>query len=336
MIDNQRIFQDKIKDIVDNIQIVSEKSFLFLGSPVSTSSEKSNDSSEQAELISTLCNLLYQYCYTQNINNLNTDTNISPIDITAYLANANKTKDTFSHNWLIEQVDPQGLVSIKKGDKKRYIWSGDFVTTNAVTSSPKQGDIISVFERREHNSSGFYFAYGETDSWDFKLSNIIRFYWNLNQSGATQLMELITHQFNRFQVPFRYKCGNQSSMYNRIDSAVLYVTKPSYRMTRVLLQDILPSISNHLLSDTPLFTKKLADGLGFAEEPGTGESFGMYRCQLLAKSIYNTWLSGDINRVTSVFKELERQGVNNKHPYLCHGAQRDDYKEPHGVNTYEQ
>lgn len=335
MIDNQHIFQEKIKDIVNNIQIVSEKSFLFLGSPVSIPPDKFNNNNEQPELIPTLCNILYQYCYTQNINNLSEDTNTSPTDMTAYLANANKTKDIFSHNWLIEQVNSQDLVTIKKDDKKRNIWSGDFVTTNAVEGSPKQGDIVSVFERREHNSSGYYFAYGETDSWDFELSNIIRFYWNLKQSGAIQLMELITHSFNRFQIPFRYKCGNQTTMYNRIDSAVLYVNKPSYRITRVLLEEILPSITDHLLSDTPLFTKKLADGLGFAEEPGTGESFGMYRCQILAKSIYNTWLSGDINRITSVLKELENHGVNGKYPYLCH-TQRDNYQEPNGVSTYEQ
>jgi hypothetical protein len=43
---------------------------------------------------------------------------------------------------------------------------------------------------------------------------------------------------------------------------------------------------------TPVFTKFLAPGLGLAEDPGQGDSFGQHRCRLLADAMILAYEQG--------------------------------------------
>ena len=73
-------------------------------------------------------------------------------------------------------------------------------------------------------------------------------------------------------------------------------------------------LAEHLRPDTPLFTKQLAPGLGFAEDPGDGGSFGMHRCRLLAEAI---WREPSIDGIIGAF---ESNGISIDQPYLNTGS----------------
>src|SRR5204863_5149 len=83
----------------------------------------------------------------------------------------------------------------------------------------------------------------------------------------------------RFQVPFRFKCLSYRELYDRFDSAVLFVGRRQWDITSLLVREIYGKVKDRLRPETPLFAKQIAPGLALAEDPGNGESFGTSRCR---------------------------------------------------------
>ena len=100
---------------------------------------------------------------------------------------------------------------------------------------------------------------------------------------------------------------------------MLYINKRFYRISVELLADIHHELQDHLGADTPLFTKHLAPGLGLAEEPGNGESFGQNRCRILAEGLWNAYEKGlqtEHDRLQEVRQQFERNGLSLDFPFL--------------------
>jgi hypothetical protein len=77
----------------------------------------------------------------------------------------------------------------------------------------------------------------------------------------------------------------------------------------------------------PAFTKSLAPGLGLAEDPGEGQSFGEHRCHLLAEALIATHESGLRSlpeRTRVVADRFERAGLDLAAVFLNPGS-RDQY-----------
>ena len=83
-------------------------------------------------------------------------------------------------------------------------------------------------------------------------------------------------RLNRYQVPFRYKILSYSGVYTRADAAVLFFAARYYQIIARLLPRIRPRRDRICVRDA-LLTRPLHDGIGLAEDPGNGESFGMHR-----------------------------------------------------------
>jgi len=105
--------------------------------------------------------------------------------------------------------------------------------------------------------------------------------------------------------------------------AVVYLAKRFFRIAAELMLDIHPAVADFLDPDVPLFSKKIADGLSVAEDPGTGESFGQSRCQRLAESVWNCYLRGDqsIDARLDEFRQLvTKSGIDPDHLHLNAGS----------------
>ena len=92
---------------------------------------------------------------------------------------------------------------------------------------------------------------------------------------------------------------------------------------------VYPRLRNALMPGTPAFTKRLAPGLGLAEDFGDGGSFGLHRCGLLAEGVVAAREGGrgaDDERLAVVVEHLRAAGVDPDAPYLRPGS-TDDYPE---------
>lgn len=142
-------------------------------------------------------------------------------------------------------------------------------------------------------STGFYTAVGDagTKRADAAAESraTIRLYFNLSPAGAIRFLRLATGRLNGAGLPFRCKVLNDPSRFTRCDAVVLYVDAADYEPVRAIVEDLHPELRPFLGSHTPVFTKRLADGIGLAEDPVTGESFGLHRCSLMAEGVIEAW-----------------------------------------------
>jgi len=136
--------------------------------------------------------------------------------------------------------------------------------------------------------------------------------------GAARLMEAVTRDFNRFQVPFQFKCGTRAAHYPRRDAAVLYLHGRYYAIAVLLVERVHLELRAWLNAGTPLFARRLADGLGFAEDPG--DSFGKHRCKILAAAMAVTRGKPAEERLQEVRRQFERRGLSLDQPWLNPGS----------------
>jgi hypothetical protein len=175
---------------------------------------------------------------------------------------------------------------------------------------------------------GYYYSFGETLSEFEANEQVVRFFWNVTSDGAPRLMQSVTGKFNRFQIPFRFKCASRASDYPRRDAAVLYLHSRYYPIAALVVEAVHAQLSPWLRPGTPLFAKRLADGLAFAEDPG--ESFGENRSKILAAAMVATRGKSSDERKAEVRRAFEARGLSLDRPWLNPGS-LDRYQFPFPV-----
>ena len=119
------------------------------------------------------------------------------------------------------------------------------------------------------------------------------------------------------------KCAVALAEYDRTDVAVLYLPKCMTRFVFGLLPELWSDLREHLGDAVPFFSRSLAPGLGFAEDPGNGESFGQHRCRLVAEAVWTRFLRGEQGTsagLAEVRRLFRRNGVHPDHVHLNLGS----------------
>jgi len=245
------------------------------------------------------------------------------------LAAANTSREHWDVGWRLQQLLPSGQIVAGKGALTRMVWPGEFLSHGPPGMPSGPGTEISLFVAKESRTiqPGFYYVFGEALADQEEELGPVRLYWNITAPGAAPLVAGITAVLNRFAIPFRFKCLSVPEWFDRADAAVLYIAKRHYRVAALLLADVHRAVVQSLKAATPLFTKPLADGLGLAEDPMTGESFGMNRCRLLAAAVCNAHARGldtPEARLSEVTAAFAAAGLSLERPYL-NGGSADAY-----------
>jgi hypothetical protein len=168
-------------------------------------------------------------------------------------------------------------------------------------------------------SPGFFMVLGATGSDVVASPHTVRVYWHIAASGAPALVRALTSRLNAETVPFRLKVANHPIRFDRCDAAVLYLPIEAFEGVRAMLAHVAVIMASRLLPRTPAFTLALAPGVGLAESPATGESFGEHRCRLLADGIVSAderGVASRSSRVDAVIESLAENGVKIDAPYL--------------------
>ncbi len=176
-------------------------------------------------------------------------------------------------------------------------------------------------------SPGYYFALSDREDPSDDHSRQVRLYWNLRADGAAVFLRAATSLLNEAHLFFKLKVLNNASSYVRCDAGVLYVHKEDLAAVSVVLRPVYAEVGRYLKAGVPAFTKPLAPGVGLAEDPGQGESFGQNRCRLLAEGL----IRAHEQRARSLDARLQivldcyaAAGVRLERPYLNAGS-ADDY-----------
>jgi len=310
---------------VEAVTLLSPNSFSFAGN--------SREAADGEAMLKTLTETLYDQCYCREFDGSYRAFPPVAVDggeLSPVLTAANSTVARWEKGWVIDQLMPGGQYLATRNNRYRLVSPGEFVSAEYNPGMPQPGTAISVYCPRESANlqPAFYFAFSHEPADQPSLFTTVRFYWNLRSSGAGKLTELVTTRLNEYSIPFSFKCLNHAGWYSRIDAAVLYVAKPYFAITASLVSQIHSAIEPELGAAVPWFTKRLGPGLGLAEDPGNGESFGMSRCSMVAKGILRAGETGyraledKMQAVQTVFSE---QGISLEEPWLNAGS-KDIYE----------
>jgi hypothetical protein len=258
-----------------------------------------------------LRDLLYERCYMRPMNATQPHIEAQADGLLSELRAANAARPRWQTGWRVDAVLNGGWISAQRGGIGRTFAPGEFITKEGPGMPLRTGATVEVYfaVESEHMQPGFYFAFGETVAEEWQNGTLLRFYWHTKPSGTPELLHSISTLLNRFQVPYRFKCLVHGAAYVRADAAVLFVPARWYQIAARVLRETRRSVASHLRPECPLFTKRLAAGLAFAEDPGGGQSFGMHRCTALARAICGIDPGEGPVCVAEVEEGLARQGI---------------------------
>jgi hypothetical protein len=275
-----------------------------------------------------LSETLYSRCYMRSIFEAPAPSDMKPgEDLTDALRAANHSHAKFVEGWRIEQVLDDGRIVARKNGAEQAFLPGEYITHRGIGIGPKEGAHITVFAAAGSSEiqPTFYYAFGETIGDYEPDGSLLRIYWNVQAEGALRLMEILTRELNRFQLPFRFKCLNNTSCFPRRDAAVLYIDRRYYCIAAMLVESVHTEVLPWLNRSTPLFAKPLAPGLALAEDPG--ESFGQHRCAILASAMAAAHGRTVEQRLDEVRRHFEDRGLSLDTPWLNANA-AGDYEYP--------
>lgn len=256
----------------------------------------------------------------------------------ARVAAANHGRLRWDPAWRVHQMGVGGAVHVSKGDRVRVALPGEYAFAGTPGRMPRVGETVDLLVLPESRiaQGGFYYALGETVAGEADDAHLARLYFHARASGVPAIIGIVTDELNAYQVPFRMKCLSSPDAYDRTDAAVLYVARRYLGMTLRALAAAHDELAPHLLPGVPLCSKELIPGLGAADEPATGESFGQARSRLLAEGMVDAWQRGSQGREARFLAASERfarAGLSLDKPYLNEGM-ADVYAWPdNGAST---
>ena len=250
---------------------------------------------------------------------------IRRIPFVADLSAANSGKGPWEDGWSVQSVEHDTAVVFRNN---LLLWANLLHCEPSTGNRVESGMTIRLHFPKEllGMSPGFYMALGDLPL-ERDGGTITRLYWNLRAEGAISFVKTGTELLNRGGIPFRLKVVGDNAHFTRCDAGVIYIFKSDYEAALDILRAIYAEVMGDLKPGNPALTKRLASGVGLAEDPGFGASFGMNRCRLLADGVIRAYEKGKKSpsaRLEVVAERFAEEGISLNLPFMNPGS-KDDY-----------
>ena len=106
---------------------------------------------------------------------------------------------------------------------------------------------------------------------------MLRVYWNVPLEHLPLLVEAVTRVLPDAGIRFCLKVFYRQT---RCDAGVIYLNREDWSRAADPIASVYKILQPFMPPATPYLTLRLADGLGLAEDPGEGESFGWTRMEI--------------------------------------------------------
>lgn len=283
---------------------------------------------QRINLINALTNTIYAKFYC-GIKNGNHTSKIPPkAEREAFmneLSKANTSENGFDYNWNIYNIDATtGSTFVQKNGELRWLQPNTYQFANPQQKQPAINTKVGIVRQKENRNLQPVFYHVFSNEMFPQEVELGRFYWNITPEGASILVNLLTTTLNEYKIPFQFKCLNHPELYVRTDAAVLYLSKNHVQLVSMILKSVIPNLESYLVDEIPMFTKHVFKGVGYAEDPGKGQSFGMSRSSTIAEALVDAFLQEKNEKETfeNVINFLSRKGMTldrlhlNKHTTL--------------------
>jgi hypothetical protein len=238
------------------------------------------------------------------------------------LSAANCSSGYWSSGWTMESMARPRIV---RSGSLRLLVPDDLFSPVDAGVPVVRGSRVRVRMPKElpNASPGFYVATSNREFGSSDEVDIVRLYWNVSPAGAVALTRLLTRHLNDQDLSFRLKALADPAEYHRCDSLVLYLRTEDLDSAWSVIERLYDVAAAELGSVSPVFTKRLAPGLGLAEDPPGRDSFGLHRCGVLARGLLRAHDEGrdsHADRCRVVFETFEEAAITLEAPYLNPGS----------------
>lgn len=334
---SQAELESELARIAQAFRLHSPGTLSFADGPVIDAAERVRNypeaevDSAEDPLVVVVRRVVYFQCFVRRLRGTistaqQPDPNLSDDEFVHGLSQANQSQSRWDPFWQVYRTGVDGEVQVQKDERRQFPVPGEFSFDAGPGVRPVEGDHVSLLVLPEslRFQPGYYFCFGEEIGDQFDDFSKVRFYFNLQPTDAAPLIEFLSRELNRFQVPFRMKCPASPENFDRIDTAVLYVSSRWLQITEQIIGELARDILPHLEPEVPLFCRTLWPGIGFAEDPEDRRSFGENRCRLVGEAIVQAWQEApepSADRfVQAIRKRFKECGLSLTHPWLNAGS----------------
>ncbi|PAY17818.1 hypothetical protein CKO51_19170 [Rhodopirellula sp. SM50] len=308
----QPCLRDRLLAIAKRLEIVSDCTFAFSGKvhqvdPAVASPLQGSPATPREKLIDALTLVVYFSAYCR-------DPDEAPYSVPA---------DLMPDPWFVEQLSRANQTRGTSGPAWGPTWQGLPVRQGLNEWQMHPLDVIGLKREDRTGLPYYYFAFSETLPRECEGGNHVRVYFHCDQHSVFDVIQALTLCLNRCRVPFRIKCMNHPRLFGRRDALVLYVEKRDVDWVIRRVKDLVDRSAFRLSSGTPLFTNAIRPGIGIAEDPGDGQSFGQRVSRLLAEALIIADGSNDLHGpkvLDHIEKHFRCAGIDLEQAHLRPGS----------------
>ncbi len=334
---------DDLLSILDAVLIESPSRYLLHGQAREVSESRPSGihrESEPNRLVVSLAVDLYDRFYIRPPRHVQRAFDpVARRDLIGALSAANTGRGSWEPGWTVRRIQDDGQVVVSKGDVE-FCGAPKGVRKSGDRIRPDEHCQVWVAKELRELVPGFYLAIGDgpTHSDDDAGTDraLGRYYWHLTALAAVPFMAMATSLLNDAQVAFRAKVLSDPGAFHRADAGVLYIRPRDYARVEPIIAGLHAAVVTSLRPEVPLFTKRLADGLGFAEDPISSMSFGQHRCKVAARALWQSFEKARVDRdsrisaLAAAFFELNLDPLL---PYLGPGSRDESVPQPLHVHA---
>jgi class II lanthipeptide synthase len=235
------------------------------------------------------------------------------------LSRANVATGTW-YSGRLERVDGDYLV-VRYGGLQVYARPEECDLPSGALPQPGQTIRMRLGRESLRSSPGYYLARGDRD---LDTSRTLRWYWHLVPRIAVDFVARATQALGAHGVPYHLKVLADPALYVRCDAGVIYTSRTDAGRVAEQLAPVWLALAANLRSNTPAFTRAIAPGVGIADDPGAGDSFGLDRCRLVAEGLARASEAGAVTieeRLAIVKERFREAGLDPRRPYLAPGLE---------------
>jgi hypothetical protein len=248
---------------------------------------------------------------------------VNGIDIHFYeqLRQSNTGEGYLDFNWqVVGETEDRELVVVKDGlhlhiDRQRYL-DPDLAHVSI-------GSTIPIYLPPSLVGEDTYIIVGNAGTPKVYPPNSgvksLELYFNFTPDAAVAIAAQLTHELNSLKIPFQFAILHDPVLFYRYDAGTLRLDRAGYLAIQPVLTKLHQVHQAEFSTNVPLFSKQLAPGLGLAEVPIAPVSFGMQRCELVAKGLIAA-MEQDRTTAADKFELIQQQwtiaGLDLLQPYL--------------------
>jgi hypothetical protein len=206
------------------------------------------------------------------------------ISLVARLRAAHAASERFEDGWTAV-ADPLGKLLAKRAWELRPLRAFDYANVSRPGSPVQLGDRLAMSGRRDvvDGPNGWWMTMGSAGP--PRGAPLVRVYWNGGADIVAELTRRITGLLEDGGHAYSMKCPSAAPLFERVDSIVVYLDRPTWSRARSGLRAVHASLETALHPQTPPLTRRLGRGVAVAEDPGGGRSFGQSRAIALASGL---------------------------------------------------